>query len=119
MHSAPRGSRAAYRLFSVSVGCSFSETHFLAKAVFLIPIITPWRYLGVRFGWPTTRIQQAFFDVSSTLGRKSLNQPSRTCATAIITIDQETAMKKQQWSRPAYTEATLGCEINCYAPAEI
>jgi coenzyme PQQ precursor peptide PqqA len=31
---------------------------------------------------------------------------------------QETAVKKV-WTRPQIKEVSLGCEINCYAPAEI
>jgi coenzyme PQQ precursor peptide PqqA len=27
--------------------------------------------------------------------------------------------KKKVWTRPDFKEVTLGCEINCYAPAEI
>ncbi len=33
-------------------------------------------------------------------------------------MKQETAVKKV-WTRPELKEVSLGCEINCYAPAEI
>ena len=33
-------------------------------------------------------------------------------------LKQETAVKKV-WTRPEVKEVSLGCEINCYAPAEI
>ncbi len=42
----------------------------------------------------------------------SLSKPQ----TAIM--KQETAVKKL-WTRPELKEVSLGCEINCYAPAEI
>ncbi|WP_396126767.1 pyrroloquinoline quinone precursor peptide PqqA [Acidicapsa ligni] len=28
-------------------------------------------------------------------------------------------MKTKVWTRPDFKEVSLGCEINCYAPAEI
>jgi coenzyme PQQ precursor peptide PqqA len=28
-------------------------------------------------------------------------------------------MRTKSWTRPDFQEVTLGCEINCYAPAEL
>jgi coenzyme PQQ precursor peptide PqqA len=28
-------------------------------------------------------------------------------------------MQTKNWTRPDFAEVNLGCEINCYAPAEI
>ncbi|WP_114209408.1 pyrroloquinoline quinone precursor peptide PqqA [Acidisarcina polymorpha] len=28
-------------------------------------------------------------------------------------------METKVWTRPDFEEVTLGCEINCYAPAEV
>jgi coenzyme PQQ precursor peptide PqqA len=28
-------------------------------------------------------------------------------------------VKNKIWTRPEFKEVSLGCEINCYAPAEI
>jgi coenzyme PQQ precursor peptide PqqA len=30
----------------------------------------------------------------------------------------EMTMKTKVWTRPNFEEVSLGCEINCYAPAE-
>ena len=35
------------------------------------------------------------------------------------TVGQENVMKTKVWTRPEVKEVSLGCEINCYAPAEI
>jgi coenzyme PQQ precursor peptide PqqA len=35
------------------------------------------------------------------------------------THTQEITMKKKTWNRPDFQEVSLGCEINCYAPAEL
>ncbi len=34
-------------------------------------------------------------------------------------ILMEIDMKTKVWTRPDFEEVSLGCEINCYAPAEI
>jgi coenzyme PQQ precursor peptide PqqA len=31
---------------------------------------------------------------------------------------REIEMKTKVWTRPDFEEVSLGCEINCYAPAE-
>ena len=36
-----------------------------------------------------------------------------------IDVAQENVMKSKVWIRPEVKEVHLGCEINCYAPAEI
>jgi coenzyme PQQ precursor peptide PqqA len=36
-----------------------------------------------------------------------------------IVVRQENVMKTKVWTRPEVKEVQLGCEINCYAPAEI
>jgi coenzyme PQQ precursor peptide PqqA len=36
-----------------------------------------------------------------------------------ITFTLESVMKTKVWIRPEVKEVNLGCEINCYAPAEI
>jgi coenzyme PQQ precursor peptide PqqA len=42
---------------------------------------------------------------------------SQTRKTIVVT--QENVMKTKVWTRPEVKEVQLGCEINCYAPAEI
>jgi coenzyme PQQ precursor peptide PqqA len=32
---------------------------------------------------------------------------------------KEILMQKKTWSRPNFTETSLGCEINCYSPAQM
>jgi coenzyme PQQ precursor peptide PqqA len=34
-------------------------------------------------------------------------------------IFKEIEMEMKAWTRPDFVEVNLGCEINCYAPAEI
>lgn len=41
-------------------------------------------------------------------------------ARLLIGSDEEIPlMEKKRWTRPDFTELNLGCEINCYSPAEI
>jgi coenzyme PQQ precursor peptide PqqA len=47
-------------------------------------------------------------------------QESANCLHLLhFTTNRETAVKNKIWTRPEFKEVSLGCEINCYAPAEI
>jgi coenzyme PQQ precursor peptide PqqA len=38
---------------------------------------------------------------------------------AFIFLTREIDMETKVWTRPDFEEVSLGCEINCYAPAEV
>jgi coenzyme PQQ precursor peptide PqqA len=38
---------------------------------------------------------------------------------AVINIQERGDSSMKVWTRPDFKEVTLGCEINCYAPAEV